>query len=87
MGIAAYPEGHPKIDSVTLLADLLAKQVYADYAVLQLTFDPEALLRWLERGRQQRFRLPVYLCLSGMLRLDRLLRIGLRLWWGPHCAT
>ncbi|MCS7051335.1 MAG: methylenetetrahydrofolate reductase [Thermomicrobium sp.] len=82
IGITAYPEGHPHIPDDVLHADLLAKQAHAQYAITQLVFDPEALLTWLTRMRSNGFVLPVYLCLPGTLRLDRLIRIGMRLGLG-----
>lgn len=82
IGIAAYPEGHPRIPSEVLNQVLLAKQKYADYAVLQMVFDDAALVSWLQHIRAAGFQLPVYLCLPGTLRLNRLLRIGIRLGLG-----
>lgn len=82
IGITAYPEGHPHIPSDVLETDLLAKQAYAHYATTQIVFDPDALLSWLVRSRARGFTLPVYLCLPGTLRLDRLIRIGMRLGLG-----
>ena len=82
IGIAAYPEGHPHIPADMLDADLLTKQALADYANTQLVFDPDALVRRLMRMRSRGFTLPLYLCLPGTLRLDHLIRIGLRLGLG-----
>ena len=79
IGIAAYPEGHPKIPSDVLMDVLLRKQQYASYAILQMSFDAEAILGWLRSAKRQGFDLPVYLCLPGTLRIDRLLRIAVRL--------
>ena len=79
IGIAAYPEGHPKIPSNVLMDILLRKQPYASYAILQMSFDAETILGWLRLAKRQGFDLPVYLCLPGTLRIDRLLRIAVRL--------
>lgn len=79
IGIAAYPEGLPKIPSDVLMDVLLRKQPYASYAILQMSFDAEAILGWLRSAKRQGFDLPVYLCLPGTLRIDRLLRIAVRL--------
>lgn len=81
-GVPGYPEGHPSIPDDRLRTSLLTKQELADYAVLQISFDPDAVLTWLSQMRELGFRLPVYLCLPGTLRLDRLFRIGLRLGLG-----
>lgn len=79
IGIAAYPEGHPKIPSDVLLDTLLRKQQHAAYAILQMSFDAGAIMSWLRSAKRQGFGLPVYLCLPGTLRIDRLLRIAVRL--------
>lgn len=81
-GVTAYPEGHPHIPPDVLERDLLAKQAYAHYAITQLVFDPDTIVQWLATMCHRGFSLPVYLCLPGTLRLDRLLRIGLRLGLG-----
>lgn len=82
IGITSYPEGHPHIPDDVLMRDLLDKQPYADYAVTNLVFDPDVFLRWLVGVRQRGFTLPIYIGLPGTLRLDRLIRIGMRLGLG-----
>lgn len=82
IGIGAYPEGHTLIPTERLWEALLTKMKHASYAIFQLSFNPEAILGWLREARQKGFELPVYLCLPGTIRLDRLMRIGLRLGLG-----
>ncbi|MDW8058902.1 MAG: methylenetetrahydrofolate reductase [Thermomicrobium sp.] len=82
IGITSYPEGHPHIPADVLERDLLAKQEYADYAVTNLVFDPDLFVRWLTTMRSHGFRLPLYIGLPGTLRIDRLIRIGMRLGLG-----
>jgi methylenetetrahydrofolate reductase (NADPH) len=82
IGITSYPEGHPHIPEDVLERDLLAKQAYAHYAVTNLVFDPEVFVRWLVAMRSRGFTLPIYIGLPGTLRLDRLIRIGMRLGLG-----
>lgn len=79
IGITSYPEGHPHISDEVLERDLLAKQAYAHYAVTQIIFDADVLLRWLSTMRSHGFTLPIYIGLPGTLRIDRLIRIGLRI--------
>ena len=79
IGIAAYPEGHPRISTEALMRALAAKQAYAAYVVTQICFDPQAIVHWMDRAARAGIALPVYLCLPGRVRLDRLVRIGLRL--------
>ncbi|MCX2725969.1 methylenetetrahydrofolate reductase [Thermomicrobium sp. 4228-Ro] len=82
IGITSYPEGHPHIPADVLERDLLAKQPCAQYAVTNLVFDPEVFVRWLSTMRARGFTLPIYIGLPGTLRLDRLIRIGMRLGLG-----
>ncbi len=82
VGITSYPEGHPHIPADVLERDLLAKQPYARYAVTNLVFDPEVFVHWLNTMRARGFTLPIYIGLPGTLRIDRLIRIGMRLGLG-----
>jgi len=82
VGVAGYPEGHPSVAEEALMAALVAKQRYASYVTAQISFNPEAICRWLSRIRGAGVNLPVYLCLPGCIRWDRLVRIGLRLGLG-----
>ncbi|RYG73173.1 methylenetetrahydrofolate reductase [Lentibacillus lipolyticus] len=79
IGIPAYPEGHPHIDTDTLNQNLAAKAPLADYVVTQMCFDPEQVLAWLQQQRASGLQLPCYLGLPGPVRLDKLLRIAPRI--------
>src|SRR5690606_37393379 len=79
IGIGASPEGHPKISDDALMSALLAKQRYASYAIMQISFNPEAMLTWINEATAAGFTLPLYLCLPGTIRFDRLVRIAMRL--------
>lgn len=79
VGVPAYPEGHPHIDDVTLLAALLAKQPYADYLVTQMSFDAAAILDWLREARRAGVWLPAYIGLPGVVDRAALLRTALRI--------
>lgn len=79
IGVAGYPEGHPRIPTEALMRALAAKQAYAAYVVTQMTFDPQAIVSWMDKADRTGITLPVYICLPGRVRLDRLVRIGLRL--------
>jgi methylenetetrahydrofolate reductase (NADPH) len=59
VGIPAYPEGHPIVAEGDLMRALMAKGPFASYVVTQICFDPEAILRWLDRIRGLRVGLPV----------------------------
>jgi methylenetetrahydrofolate reductase (NADPH) len=86
IGIAAYPEGHPLIDDLTLVRALEAKSRYADYATTQMCFDPGRLLDWLRDMRGRGFALPVLFGLPGVVDRRRLLEISMRIGVGPSLS-
>jgi methylenetetrahydrofolate reductase (NADPH) len=79
IGIAAYPEGHPLIDDLTLIRALEAKSRYATYVTTQMCFDPETLVGWLRSMRDRGFALPVMFGLPGVVDRRRLLEISMRI--------
>jgi methylenetetrahydrofolate reductase (NADPH) len=76
IGVACYPEGHPKISDATLAEALRDKQPYAAYMVSQLCFSPEALVSWLRRVRGQGITLPLHLGLAAPMQVSKLLTLG-----------
>jgi methylenetetrahydrofolate reductase (NADPH) len=78
IGVAAYPEGHPLIDSRTLRASLEHKAKLADYMVTQICFDPQTLMKWIEDTRADGIALPVYIGLPGDVDRRRLLEVSMR---------
>jgi methylenetetrahydrofolate reductase (NADH) len=79
IGIAGYPEGHPKIAETELEAALRTKSAPADYVVTQMCFDPKALKHWVERHRE----LPVFVGMPGKVARRKLLRMSARIGVGP----
>lgn len=65
IGVACYPEGHPKIANPELVDALLEKQRYATYMVSQLCFDGHVIIRWLETIRATGVTLPLRVGLAG----------------------
>src|SRR4029079_8555971 len=51
VGIAGYPEGHPRISDAELDRALREKSRLADYVVTQMCFHAGALERWIARRR------------------------------------
>jgi methylenetetrahydrofolate reductase (NADPH) len=76
IGVACYPEGHPKISDAALAAALRDKQPYAAYMVSQLCFSPEVLVSWLRRVRGEGITLPLHLGLAAPMQVTKLLRLG-----------
>jgi len=79
IGVACYPEGHPKIGDAALLEALRGKQLYAAYMVSQLCFSPQVLVSWLRGIRGQGISLPLHLGLAAPLQVRRLLELGPRI--------
>lgn len=79
IGVACYPEGHPKIGDADLLDALRRKQPYADYMVSQLCFDAGALVSWLQATRAAGIELPLYLGLAAPLNSRKLMELSLKI--------
>jgi methylenetetrahydrofolate reductase (NADPH) len=79
IGMAGYPEGHPKIPTDLLDASLLEKQPHASYVTTQMSFDAEAIAAWIRRIRAAGVTLPVHLGMPGPVELRKLLRIAARI--------
>jgi methylenetetrahydrofolate reductase (NADPH) len=79
VGVPAYPEGHPLIDTEVLRRSLLSKQPIASYMTTQLCFDPGAIERWLRSARADGVTLPLVLGLPGPADLAKVLRIAARI--------
>jgi methylenetetrahydrofolate reductase (NADPH) len=84
IGIAAYPEPHPKIDQAVLLRAMHDKITAAKDAglrlhiVSQFSFVPEAILGWLRRLRASGVDVPVQVGMAGPTKLPALLRYAMR---------
>ena len=76
VGVASYPEGHPKISDAALAEALRDKQPFAAYMVSQLCFSPGVLVSWLRRVRGQGITLPLHLGLAAPMQVSRLLTLG-----------
>jgi methylenetetrahydrofolate reductase (NADPH) len=83
IGIAGYPEGHPRISAEDLDRALREKSRLADYVVTQMCFDPEALQTWIVRQREQGMELPVVIGMPGRVARRKMLRMSARIGVGP----
>ena len=97
VGIAGYPEGHPRLPPETLDRALAAKIEAAGQTglgvtiVTQFAFDPVAILGWVRRLRDLGIEHPVRIGMAGPTDLSTLLRYAqtlrrARLGPGPHPA-
>jgi methylenetetrahydrofolate reductase (NADPH) len=76
IGVACYPEGHPKISNAALAEALRAKQPYAAYMVSQLCFNPDVLVSWLRRVRAAGITLPLRIGLAAPMQVTKLIKLG-----------
>lgn len=84
VGIAGYPEGHPKIAPAALDAALTAKLALlrgdgiASYVVTQFCFDAAPILDWLTRQRAAGVDVPVHIGLAGPASIATLAKFAVR---------
>lgn len=79
VGVAGYPEGHPRVGEAALLQALLAKQPLSTYVVTQMCFDPAAISDWVSAVRWSGVRLPVHVGVAGPVDRRRLLAVAARI--------
>jgi methylenetetrahydrofolate reductase (NADH) len=84
IGIAGYPEGHPRISQQELDRALMDKIAAAEaigikvHIVTQFCFDADAILHWIRRLRDFGLEHPVRVGLAGPTNLSALLRYARR---------
>ena len=84
IGVAGYPDGHPRLSADALDRALAAKVEAAGqtglrlHIVTQFCFDAEPILRWLARLRDTGIEHPVRIGLAGPTTLTTLLRYARR---------
>jgi methylenetetrahydrofolate reductase (NADPH) len=84
IGIAGYPEGHPRIPEPALTAALDRKIEEASrrgldpFVVTQFCFDGQAILDWLARLRARGVAAPVRVGVAGPARVRALIAYGIR---------
>ena len=89
VGLAAYPERHPRISSSVLdevLAtkiDWLHKAGLSAYVITQFCFSAQPILDWLSRFPLHFARIPVHVGLAGPAGVSTLLKYGLSCGVGP----
>jgi methylenetetrahydrofolate reductase (NADPH) len=86
IGIAGYPEGHPRIDTSKLAEALEQKSSLADYITTQLCFDTDALLAWVAETRKRGVTLPLLAGVPGAVDRARLLRVSMRIGVGASLS-
>lgn len=79
VGIAGYPETHPRISDDVMVQAMWDKRRYASYLVSQVCFDPATVVRWVQRLRRRGVDLPVYVGMPGPATTRQLLRVSSRI--------
>jgi methylenetetrahydrofolate reductase (NADPH) len=79
IGVACYPEGHPKIADAALAGALSAKQPYAAYMVSQMCFNPDVMVSWLRQVREAGITLPLHLGLAAPMQVRKLIELSPKL--------
>lgn len=79
VGVPSYPDGHHRIPTDVLWADLAAKRAHADYTVTQLCFDADLVSGFVAEARERGIDLPVVAGVPGVVDTARLLRISVRI--------
>ena len=84
IGIAGYPEGHPRISGAVLEAARNRKLAYAArngidlFIVSQFCFDPSAVVGWVERLRAGGVTVPIRVGVAGIATIRTLLNYARR---------
>tara|TARA_R110002074_G_scaffold99276_3_gene214489 strand:+ start:3488 stop:4417 length:930 start_codon:yes stop_codon:yes gene_type:complete len=79
IGVAAHPDGHPMADRATLIQALGIKREYARttstrlWVVTQFSFDPNAVIDWLQSLGTILEEVPVYIGMAGPTRVKTLM--------------
>lgn len=76
IGVAGYPEGHPKIPGDLLVEALGRKAQHAAYVVPQMCFDPATMRTWIETVSDTHPGLEVVLSAPGAVTRRKLLEIS-----------
>jgi methylenetetrahydrofolate reductase (NADPH) len=79
VGIAGYPEPHPKLTADVTVQAMWDKRIYATYIVSQMCFQAKPLLEWVRRVRARGVVLPLYVGIAGPVSKTKLLRTGTRI--------
>jgi methylenetetrahydrofolate reductase (NADPH) len=79
IGVPCYPEGHIDIADDVLLDALREKQRYAAYMTTQMCFNPEAIVTWIGRMRDEGIAMPVHVGAPGVAEITKLMKISTRI--------
>lgn len=79
IGVTGYPDSHPFIEDDVTVQAMWDKRRHATYIVSNMSFDAEAVKRWVERVRRRGVGLPIYVGMAGVADPARLLRLSTKI--------
>lgn len=79
IGIAGYPETHPKITDDLTVQAMWDKRRHATHVVSNLTFDAGSVKSWVERLRKRGVRMPLLLGMPGPIDRTKLLAMATKI--------
>lgn len=79
VGIAGYPETHPKITDDLTVQAMWDKRRHATHVVSNLTFDAGAVKSWVERMRARGIAMPLLLGMPGPIDRAKLLTMATKI--------
>ena len=79
IGVTGYPESHPFIDDDVTIQAMWDKRRVATYIVSNMSFDADAVKRWVERVRRRGVQLPIFIGMAGVADPVRLLRVSAKI--------
>lgn len=79
VGVAGYPEPHPRIPDAALRDALRTKRRHAAYVVSQVCFDADTITGWIADNHARGIELPTLMGVPGSISTGRLLRVAGRI--------
>ena len=83
VGVAGYPEGHPKRNELHVLDALLDKQHLASSVVTQMCFSPARIGWYAELLRREGVDLPIWAGVAGAVPKAKLISLATKIGVGP----
>jgi methylenetetrahydrofolate reductase (NADPH) len=83
IGVAGYPEGHPKYNELQMLDALLEKQHLASNVVTQMCFSAARIGWYAELLRREGVNLPIWAGVAGAVPRAKLIALATKIGVGP----
>ncbi len=82
IGVAGYPEPHPKISDESVHQALKRKLAHATYLTSQICYEADTIRSWIGGLRERGIDLPIRIGIPGVVDSKRLMRISMRVGLG-----